>query len=425
MNGGRVLVISHNSFSASKNNGKTLGALFGGWPSARLAQLYFYPEEPDWAVCKQFFRITDIEIFNKFFFRSTKRGAPVLNAEPPRSVNSPIRRFFKGESQKASDTLFVLRDILWALVGWESQELEKWLNDFAPTDIFFVPGQSCFSYRIAIAIAMSRKIPLHLYFTDDYIIEHDKLLPQSLIKYLAVRYYMRRALRMIGIKFAISELMADIYGDKFGCKFHVLRYTPALGRASNSDRGGAPFRMVYAGNLGLSRWKAICEVADAVAAILGPGSTGALEVYSAVGVPQRVIREFRKRPAIHFGGILSPDDLGRRMNAASCLLHVESFDRSARRLTRFSLSTKIPQYLALGKCILAYGPAEVASMHLLAGQDLGLVVTNPDVIEESVRRVIHDEATRRKYAIRAREFAAAQLLKPKMWDIIAADSEPS
>ena len=55
----RVLLFSHNALSDTKNNGKTLSAIFSGWPREALAQLYLAHEAPSYAVCGNFFRVTD------------------------------------------------------------------------------------------------------------------------------------------------------------------------------------------------------------------------------------------------------------------------------------------------------------------------------------------------------------------------------
>ncbi|MGN1301784.1 MAG: hypothetical protein ACI4U9_04620, partial [Clostridia bacterium] len=62
----RVLVIAHNPFSDTQNNGKTLSAFFDGWPKDKIAQIYLTPDKPDYTICENFFRITDLEVLKNF-----------------------------------------------------------------------------------------------------------------------------------------------------------------------------------------------------------------------------------------------------------------------------------------------------------------------------------------------------------------------
>lgn len=69
----RVLVIAHNPFSDTQNNGKTLSAFFNGWPKDKLAQIYLTPDKPDYTVCENFFRITDLEVLKSFLKKKQMR----------------------------------------------------------------------------------------------------------------------------------------------------------------------------------------------------------------------------------------------------------------------------------------------------------------------------------------------------------------
>jgi hypothetical protein len=62
------------------------------------------------------------------------------------------------------------------------------------------------------------------------------------------------------------------------------------------------------------------------------------------------------------------------------LVHVEAFDNTSRAYTRLSVSTKIPQYMAAGRPILCYGPAEVASCRYVEATRSGVVVGERDKV---------------------------------------------
>ena len=66
LNKPKVLIISHNSLSDTRNNGKTLLSFFSSWDDEHIAQIYKTNEWPNTKKCKSFYRITDFDVFKAF-----------------------------------------------------------------------------------------------------------------------------------------------------------------------------------------------------------------------------------------------------------------------------------------------------------------------------------------------------------------------
>jgi hypothetical protein len=83
---------------------------------------------------------------------------------------------------------------------------------------------------------------------------------------------------------------------------------------------------------------------------------------------------------------------------ADVLVHVESFDYSSRRSTVLSMSTKIPEYLSSGGCIMAIGPKDIASIRYLKETKSAIVVTKfgDDAILAALKKVALDQTFRRQ-----------------------------
>ena len=97
----RVLVVSHNVFSASGNMGKTMMHMLAGISPDNLAQLYFHQEIPTRSCCLRYFRITDSNVLHALFTgqniacsrrqisTSRPRRAEPTQAVWQKSINSP------------------------------------------------------------------------------------------------------------------------------------------------------------------------------------------------------------------------------------------------------------------------------------------------------------------------------------------------
>jgi hypothetical protein len=103
--------------------------------------------------------------------------------------------------------------------------------------------------------------------------------------------------------------------------------------------------------------------------------------------------------AAGYMGSLSKDELNEVIREADVLVHVESFDRNSIESTRLSVSTKIPEYLAMGRPVLAVGPPDVASMEFL--RDAACCVTSIGSIDAAVQGLLSDETQREMWAAKA------------------------
>ena len=60
--------------------------------------------------------------------------------------------------------------------------------------------------------------------------------------------------------------------------------------------------------------------------------------------------------------------------------------------TKYSFSTKIPEYLSAGRCVLAVGPAEVASVRYLS--DFACVINDKEQMVFELKKLITDNRYR-------------------------------
>ncbi|MEV4825330.1 glycosyl transferase family 1 [Micromonospora sp. NPDC049274] len=390
----RVLVVSAAVFDRSTGTGITLSNLFTGWPADRLAQLYAEDRAPG----------TDAV---GTFARFAPRNAPVeyhLFRQWER-VRRPLRTVLKGPvdvvaaPSPAGATVAVARDPapgalrvhlrtqLRAFVDLSPvrvpPDVRRWLRDQRP-DVVYTTLGSIRMMRLAVAAAQECRVPLVPHFMDDW--------PTTLytggqvlgLPRLAVRAGFRDVLRHSSYGMGISEAMAREFARRYRLPFAAFGncvdaadfadpHQPAPDRP-----GGTPVELVYVGGLHLDRWRSLRQVGAAVGELAARGIPARLTVHAPAADVGRYGGAFAGMPAVHLGRSLASGEVSGVLRRADVLVHVESFAAEHRRYTRYSLSTKIPQYLAAGRPVLAFGPAEVASMAHLAAADAGAVVGHDD-----------------------------------------------
>lgn len=359
----RILIISHNSFSAVHNNGKTFESIFKGFEKKNLAQLFFCSnEKPDFDYCENYFQITDKDVLRGFFCFYSKTGRVVKNESIENSDNNSKLLTF---AKQKSSYIAMFRDILWMTRAWNTKQLRQWCNDFAPDAIFYVGGGSGFSHSIAQYISKILKKPLITYFTDDYLIfPEDRNILEIVQKWRMKRFY-KKTVTQSSLLFTIGELMSKEYTKYFNREFlsimNSVPITPYVPYESHDK-----ITISYFGGIHLNRWKMIVRLAELINGV-------EFNVYTIQKPSQEIMHVFHDVGILYKGG-LQGEELRQAIINSDILLHVESDDDYYKSLTKLSVSTKIPEYLMSGRIILGFGPSEVASMRVLSDNNIGVVI---------------------------------------------------
>ena len=155
-----------------------------------------------------------------------------------------------------------------------------------------------------------------------------------------------------------------------------------------------------------------CEQLVALAKVLqalNDHSAGeiSLEVYSSPEQIGAFRDELSPFSVVALRGWVPLERLPAVLHQADVLVHVESFDREMISRTRLSLSTKLNQYLMAGRCLLGFGPAEVASMRLIQQAGAGVVISDPSGqdLREKLRQLCENPGLRKAAGERGRAWA--------------------
>jgi len=412
----KVLIVSHNALSLHGNNGKTLYSLFKNWPAENIAQLYFRDETPESDKFQHFFRLRDIDIFKVMIgIKRKSHCGDVIEAAKflgKRQVNrSRTKNIIEKILKDHLHIHIIFRDIIYATNLWQSKKLVSWVSTFHPNAIFFLGGDSLFSFRIVLWLSEKYKIPLYIYLTDDYVINNKPVSVIERWQHNAVINCYKHSFDKAAGLFVIGEMMAEEFEKYFSKHFHPVMNSiefsnllrPSFQRSDKNE-----ISIVYAGGLHLNRWQMIIEFGQLInkcCEMLNKKVN--VEIFS-VQKPDMSIRRQLDEAPLSYKGELSVDALKTKLANADFLLHVESTEKKYRKLTKLSVSTKISEYLASGTCIIGYGPAEVASMRILSDNKIGLTITdidNDDEKIEKLKKILSNSNMRNEFAQNGFDYA--------------------
>jgi glycosyltransferase involved in cell wall biosynthesis len=375
--------------------------MFEGWPKDRLAAVDYSNMQPGFDVCEQYWRITKTDILRGLIGLSPRAGPIAKPAKLEGSPFDPVSAFrFEARPEIELRLSFLnanvrtcIGELVFSLPSVLSVPLRKWIASFRPDVIFSIAGNLSMLRTIARAAAW-RGIPLVLFFTDDWMDSAYRGQWGSSILQRSTRKWLRICLDVARSRLTASEAMAAEYRRRYGGNFEPLMQSveaDLVNRFMLPPPPHASVRFTFTGGMAPNRWQSLKEIGAALVQLRSEGVNGELYVYSLPRDLEIYGSVFQQmEPTVRLAGTAAPDEIPAIQRDADVLVHAEAFDDDTRRYTRLSLSTKIPQYFAAGRCVLAYGPAELASIRYVGDSGAGIAESgeSPDALRNALRRII-------------------------------------
>jgi glycosyltransferase involved in cell wall biosynthesis len=397
----KVLVITVNPLSNTSNNGKTIASFFTGYPKEKIAQLYFHREIPTSDICENYFKISDEDIIKNIFNRSKEIGKKIyMQDKEERIISEALSNWMK-----KSSVIRFIRLLIWALFNFEKEELYTWLDEFNPEVIFFCGGDANYLYNTTIRLSKRYNTKIIHYITDDYVLPYFSLKPFYLLTRLWTRKVFKRMCSCSNLILTIGSKMSRVYKEKYEIEsekiMNLVDVETNINEEINSKKNNLKF--VYTGEVHSNRWKTLRIIGQSLERLNKYGLQASLEVYSQNKPDEKVLNALNNNNYSRYCGSLDSEGVKKVLKDSDVLVHVESFDSESQRVTYLSVSTKIPEYLSTGKCILAIGPEQVASIEYIKETNAGFVITSKDSseIDSVLRGIILNPDIRNKYAVNA------------------------
>ena len=420
----KLLIISRGVWDDTMGTSSTLTNLFEDYEPDRLAHLYIETIAPNTKCCHCFFQISEISLVRKLYNWRTQTGHCFDTRKQELAVTDN-----KIAEKEASTMQYVrghrsiwmsfAREILWAFNGWKSNELKRFIMEFSP-DVVWLDGSPLplmnrrFDYVLNIA-----KKPAVIFMQDDvYTYEScGSRWSDKLYKWM-LRKKVRKVVQQCADMFVISPKMKKEYDDIFKLNSTLItkgididRISPASHEIHN------PLRLVYLGQVIYGRIYSLISIAEALENINADGVKMQLFVYT----NNQIDEEDKKKLLVKNNVFLMPPvpyyDVPRVMNENDVVVFVESFEPQFCNVARLSFSTKICDYLASGKCILAIGPRNIAPIEYLKEEDAAVVATSKDEIVDAIQR-LSDKNVVEKYVNQARECALRNHDRKRMNEVV-------
>lgn len=402
----RVLIIGTVPYN-KKSMSRAFESYFAGWEKENLAQIFSHTKTPCKGHCSTLYQITDKRILKRHFSKKVRTGKIFQyenlpeewtdnNLEIGGSSFSKLYRFGK----KHTPFTHLLRKWLWKRKYWNTEELNKWLDEFQPECVFLSFSDDFFIPQIALYVAEKFNIPIVSSIGDDYYFNgRFSLSPFYYIYKSSYRKLIRKVLSHKGSANYIGNKIRDKYNKEFHLDGETVYLTSSVGRKEFTPFNKEKPLITYFGNIRMGRNQSLNDIATTLGKI---NSSYELQIYSNED-DEKYYGLFDKNPNARFCGSVSYAEVQRKMSESDMTVVVEGFSKKDVDKSRYSVSTKAADALACGAAIFAYGSKDCGVIEYLKETESVAVCTTPTDLEECLRSFISDIDRQKRYYTNAVE----------------------
>lgn len=283
---------------------------------------------------------------------------------------------------------------------------------FAPDAVYLRPVDSLPLLEFAVALTERHRWPLVVHIMDDW---QERLRRTDPVRHARVDILLRRLLASAQVHLAISDRMSRAYERRYGGRWEALAngvdvlQQPAADPAARPPVSGRhPLRLRYMGGFADDMGAASLEDLARVVASLQAGHHVRLEVHTMPWYLENAQRRLGQLPGISVSGLVDAARYHATLSSADVLVIAYNFDEISRAYTGLSLANKLPECLAAGVALLAYGPDDAPSIEILQRAGCAEVVgeRDPERLRAAVLRLVEDPAHRERLGREGRDWAA-------------------
>jgi hypothetical protein len=302
----------------------------------------------------------------------------------------------------------VATEILWSRLGSDRRFVDRLVAEaaFAP-DLVYFSGLSLRMLRLAVEAAAALKKPLVMLNMDDWMAEESgQLGPLAGLWEQRIAETMKVAKPLVAYAYSNSPHLARRLTEKYGIPHDTFNNaSPDLlkGRSVWSPppkRTGLLLTFAGAMNWHL-QGQTLVRLAEAVA-----------EIRTSCPVELRIFAPWEFAPlanrisvpgAVTYCGFRSPSDLVDAYLESDFLVATTTFLERRIRLFRYSLATKLSDYLCVGRPVLAVGHPDWALSDYVDTHGCGITVRTSDrsQVKEAIQRALAMPAQQREQVGRA------------------------
>lgn len=400
----RILTTSIPAWS-KRSGADTLSSILDGLPSDDIANIYMKADLPDSKAAGRYFQIIESDVIKSIFCRNKVVGKEVQvsgsEALGPEYLTE-VRRYGFFTRHRWSIFLWI-RELLWSAGAWKSRSLDDFIESFKP-DVLLFSIESYAYYNRLNRYIIDRYHPkkvIGYLWDDNFTYKQRPGNPFFLISRFFLRKQVRKLIASCDAVLAISPKMKEECDKEFGINSILLTKPIRESSYTPYKFSGYPLRLIYTGSLVIGRDKTLLSLAHIVDEINQDGDLLFLDIYTNTHLPESYVKAVSSCRMCSVMGHVAQTQVFIEQEKSDVLIFAESL-LPTDNVARLSFSTKITDYLGCGRCILAIGREDNASVEYFKNENAALVCTDLSELRYVLHHLLSDSALIERYASLAR-----------------------
>ncbi|MGB6006479.1 hypothetical protein [Castellaniella sp.] len=378
----RILVIGAAPLNPINATGITQTNLFNGWPLDRIAQIYDSDLEPSSDCCNIYVRFS---ARGGNLYGLIKKGVSFfrVNENNKKKSNIYAQKNRVRDNVVVYDAFSAYADILPYKIP---RKIIAWVRNFQP-DLIYSSLGNVRMIELVLKLAKIQAVPVVPHFLDDWPSTLYLGKAQMAIPRYVLRSRLNALMNLAPMGLTISDDMALEYEERYHKKFISFMNCVDISfkYQHRMDCAGCAIAFGFVGGLHLHRYQYLLDVVTALQRLKDVGASVEVSILVPIRDREMHVGVFSRYSVVKCFSTVRPEDVQDALSSFDVLIHVESFLKSDSLYTSLSISTKIPQYMAAGRPILAYGPCNLSSIKYISQARAGTAVCQEGGVADLMR----------------------------------------
>lgn len=422
-----VLIVNNYLIGDTTPVGYTMKNMLYGMPGVNYLQ--YCIDYRDWRHEKMTDAIFN-EVNDSFAYRIkkiVKKGSQTASVSSEQIIEEKKKEALTTAGMMSTKSQLA-RGVFYSMPCRVSKDNLRKIAEFQP-DVIYTMAENIRVINQCIKLSKKFNIPVVFHCMDDWkaTAYTGSFLLEVIHKYLLARF--RRMHTFTVENIGICQKMADYYSETYkkpytfagNCIFDYNEepYVPSKDK---------PLRLVYSGSLHYHRGDALIEISKMVEELNSEGTPVQLDVFA----PEDHIYHFEKELGAYPNSSWMPYSYPQskkmeNFKKADVFLHVESNDPADMKFITYSFSTKLPEYFAVGRGVIAFGPKELASISYVEETDCGWQRDDINSLKKLVKYLCENPQEREEKAKKAYTLAcegfSRQAMQKRIYDVMKRSVE--
>jgi FkbM family methyltransferase len=314
--------------------------------------------------------------------------------------------------------------------SWDEEHLFSECKRFNPRVIYYRPvADKPHFHNFACRLIEEIGAPVVTHIMDDWMA---RLSDRNQQLYSDFDRSLRSLLDQSSGLLSIGDAMSAAFQERYGLDFVAIAncITPSdwnitQPNLQNPQKVDGCFTLRYVGGLADDMtFTSLCEVANAVSE-LSQEIPIKLEIYTSTVWKNKTVQALSQVSGVSVQDAnFSPSEYREVLSTADALIIAYNFDEPSIRYIQYSMANKLPECLAAGVPLLAYGPSSVATIAYVIDAGVAQVVTqrNPEQLKSAILELVQNATLSTELGHKARQFAfehhSSQKIRSQFYKIL-------